>query len=118
LTKNVLETALDAETTEHLAYHEHDPVGAGAATPAMALDPRRCSPRRAVEIEVPRDTNSSLEPQIIKKRQRRLTYVDGIVLSSTAKGLTSGEISVHFADVCGNRPCSSSSPPKPSVSNV
>jgi transposase-like protein len=57
-----------------------------------------------VEIEVPRDTNSSLEPQIIKKWQRRLTCIDEIVLSLTAKGLTTGEISAHFADVCGNRP--------------
>jgi transposase-like protein len=59
-----------------------------------------------VEIEVPRDTNSSLEPQIVKKCQRRLTGIDEIVLSLTAKGLTTGEISAHFADVCGNTPCS------------
>ena len=32
-----------------------------------------------VEIEVPRDTESSFEPQIVKKRQRRLTGVDEIV---------------------------------------
>ncbi len=53
---------------------------------------------------MPRDTNSGLEPQIIKKGQRRLTCIDEIVLSLTAKGLTTGEISAHFADVCGNRP--------------
>jgi putative transposase len=58
-----------------------------------------------VEIEVPRDTNSSLEPRIVKTCQRRLTGIDEIVLSLTAKGLTTGEISAHFADVCGNRPC-------------
>ena len=52
-----------------------------------------------VEIEVPRDVNSSLEPQIGAKRQFRLTGIDDIVLSSTAKGLTTGEISAHFA--CG-----------------
>lgn len=27
LTKNVLETALDAEMTEHLGYNRHEPVG-------------------------------------------------------------------------------------------
>jgi transposase-like protein len=31
----------------------------------------------------------------VKKRQRRLTQVDEIVLSLYAKGLTSGEISAH-----------------------
>ena len=54
-----------------------------------------------VEIEVPRDTKSSFEPQIVKKRQRRLSGIDEIVLSLTAKGLTTGEIAAHFADIYG-----------------
>ena len=54
-----------------------------------------------VEVEVPRDTNSTFDPQIVKKRQRRLTGIDEIVLSLTAKGLTTGEIAAHFDDVYG-----------------
>ena len=50
---------------------------------------------------MPRDTNSTFDPQIVKKRQRRLTGVDEIVLSLTAKGLTTGEIAAHFDDVYG-----------------
>jgi hypothetical protein len=46
-----------------------------------------------VGIEVPRDREGTFEPQIVKKRQRRLTGVDEIVLSLYAKGLTTGEIS-------------------------
>ncbi|WP_420845769.1 transposase, partial [Mycobacterium timonense] len=30
LTNNVLETALDAEMTEHLGYDKHDPAGRGS----------------------------------------------------------------------------------------
>lgn len=52
-----------------------------------------------VEIDVPRDTDSSFAPQIVKKRQRRLTGIDEIVLSLTAKGLTTGEVSAHFAGI-------------------
>ena len=37
----------------------------------------------------------------MKKRQRRLTDVDEIVLSLYAKGLTTGEISAHFAEIYG-----------------
>src|SRR5690349_23528523 len=44
---------------------------------------------------------SSFEPQIVKKRQRRLTGVDEIVLSRYAKGLTTGEISAHFEEIYG-----------------
>ena len=41
------------------------------------------------------------QPTIVKKRQRRLTGVDQIVLSLSARGLTTGEISAHFAEVYG-----------------
>ena len=92
LTKNVLETALDAEMSEHLGYDKHDPAvrgsgnsrnGTRAKTMLTEIGP--------VEIDVPRDTGSSFEPQIVKKRQRRLTGIDEIALSWTAKGLTTGE---------------------------
>ena len=54
-----------------------------------------------VRIDVPRDREGTFEPQIVKKRQRRLGDVDEIVLSLYAKGLTTGEISAHFADIYG-----------------
>jgi transposase-like protein len=37
--------------------------------------------------------------RIVKKRQRRLTGVDEMVLSLSAKGLTHGEICAHLAEV-------------------
>jgi transposase-like protein len=54
-----------------------------------------------VEIDVPRDRAGTFEPQIVRKRQRRLSGVDEIVLSLYAKGLTTGEISAHFAEIYG-----------------
>jgi putative transposase len=50
---------------------------------------------------VPRDRAGTFEPQIVKKRQRRLSGVDEVVLSLYAKGLTTGEISAHFAEIYG-----------------
>jgi putative transposase len=41
------------------------------------------------------------EPQIVKKRQRWLTWVDEIVLPLYARGLTTGEISAHFTGIYG-----------------
>lgn len=54
-----------------------------------------------VEIEVTRDGDGTFQPQIVRKRQRRLTGVDEIVLSLYAKGLTTGEMSAHFAEIYG-----------------
>jgi len=48
---------------------------------------------------VPRDRDGTFAPVIVAKRQRRLGDVDTIVLSLTAKGLTTGEVSAHFAEI-------------------
>jgi transposase-like protein len=50
---------------------------------------------------VPRDRDASFEPRIVAKRQRRLTGVDDLVISLSAKGLTHGEIAAHLAEVYG-----------------
>jgi transposase-like protein len=103
LTKTVIESALSEEMTEHLGYEKHDPAGAGTGnirngTRAKTVLTEHSGP---VEIEVPRDRASTFEPQVVKKRQRRLNGVDEIVLSLYAKGLTTGEISAHFAEIYG-----------------
>src|SRR3954465_9311439 len=103
LTKTVLETALNEQMTEHLGYEKHDPPGPGAAnirngTRSKTVLTEHSGP---VEIEVPRDRAATFEPQIVKKRQRRLSGVDEVVLSLYAKGLTTGEISAHFAEIYG-----------------
>ena len=104
LTKNVLETALDAEMAEHLGYEKHDPAGRGSGNSRNGTRAKTVLTEIGpVEIEVPRDTESTFEPQIVRKRQRRLTGVDEIVLSLTARGLTTGEIAAHFQEVYGAR---------------
>ena len=103
LTKTVIETALNEEMTEHLGYEKHDSAGAGAGnirngTRAKTVLTEHSGP---VEIEAPRDRAGTFEPKIVRKRQRRLDGVDEVVLSLYAKGLTTGEISAHFAEIYG-----------------
>jgi putative transposase len=99
----VLETALSEEMTEHLGYWKHDPAGAGTGNIRNGTRGKSVLTENTgqVEIEVPRDRVGTFEPQIVKKRQRRLSGVDEIVLSLYAKGLTTGEISAHFAEIYG-----------------
>src|ERR1700751_1724552 len=87
LTKVVLETSLNEEMTEHLGYQKHDPAGAGSGnirngTRAKTVLTEHTGP---VEIEVPRDRAGTFVPQIVRKRQRRLSGVDEVVLSLYAK---------------------------------
>ena len=103
LTKTVLEAALNEEMTEHLGYEKHDPAGAGTGNIRNGTRAKTVLTETtgAVEIDVPRDREATFEPQIVKKRQRRLSGVDEVVLSVYAKGLTTGEISAHFAEIYG-----------------
>ena len=103
LTKTVLETALDEEITEHLGYAKHDPAGAGSGNIRNGSRSKTVLTEASgqVEIDVPRDRAGTFEPQIVRKRQRRLSGVDEVVLSLYAKGLTTGEISAHFAEIYG-----------------
>jgi putative transposase len=50
-------------------------------------------------LEVPRDRDGSFDPATVRKNQRRLDGVDSMVISLTAKGLTTGEVEAHLAEV-------------------
>jgi putative transposase len=100
LTKRVLESALEGEITDHLGYDRGDAEaktgsnhrnGVRAKTVLTEIGP--------VEIAVPRDRDGSFAPQIVAKRQRRLSGVEDMVISLSAKGLTTGEIQAHLAEV-------------------
>jgi putative transposase len=103
LTKAVLETALDQELTEHLGHEKNGQVVNEAGNVRNGTRPKTVLTEGSgqVGIEVPRDRAGTFEPQIVKKRQRRLNGVDQVVLSLYAKGLTTGEIAAHFAEVYG-----------------
>jgi transposase-like protein len=103
LTKTVLETALNQEMTEHLGHDKHAPAGneSGNVRNGTRAKTVLTEATGQVGIEVPRDRDGTFEPQIVRKRQRRLSGVDEMVLSLYAKGLTTGEISAHFAEIYG-----------------
>lgn len=102
LTKLVIESALEGEITDHLGYDKHDPAGKnGANSRNGARSKTVLTEVGPVEVVVPRDRDGSFEPQLVKKRQRRLSGVEDMVLSLSAKGLTTGEISAHLAEVYG-----------------
>jgi putative transposase len=102
LTKTVLHTALEAEMTEHLGYDRHDPAGRDGGNSRNGSRTKTVLTEiGSVQIEVPRDRDASFDPVIVRKRQRRLDGIDEIVLSLSARGLTTGEIAAHFHKVYG-----------------
>ena len=102
LTKRVLEAGLEAEMDAHLGYAKHDPSGRDGGNSRNGTRSKTVITEVGpVEIDVPRDRDGSLDPKLVRKRQRRLGGVDQMVMSLTAKGLTTGEVQAHLAEVYG-----------------
>src|SRR5271166_6340291 len=82
LTKMVVEGALEGELDDHLGYARHDPEGRDGGNSRNGYRAKTVlTDTGPVEISVPRDRDSSFEPKIIAKRQRRLTGVYGAEVS-------------------------------------
>ncbi len=105
MTKQVIEAALEAEMDEHLGYEYRDHTGARQTSNQRngTRAKKVTTEIGPVTIDVPRDRESSFEPVIVAKRKRRLNGVDQMVLSLTARGLTSGEVSAHLEEVYGSK---------------
>ncbi|WP_256370692.1 transposase [Micromonospora sp. KC723] len=102
LTKRVLESALEGEITDHLGYDKGEPAGKNGGNSRNGVRAKTVlTDVGPVEIDVPRDRDGSFTPQIVRKRQRRLSGVDDMVISLSAMGLTTGEIQAHLAEVYG-----------------
>jgi putative transposase len=101
LTKQVLETALDVELTEHLGHERNERSGSGNVRNGSSPKTVRTDVGD-VRITVPRDRAGSFAPVVVPKHSRRLAGFDDAVLSLYAKGLTTGDIANHLADVYGS----------------
>jgi transposase-like protein len=102
LTKRLVESALEGEITDHLGYGKHDAAGRDGGNSRNGYRPKTVLTEVGpVEVEVPRDRDGSFEPKIVAKRKRRLSGVDELVISLSAKGLTTGEVAAHLGEVYG-----------------
>ncbi len=91
LTKQVLEAGLEVEMDEHLGYPKHAVEGRNLGNSRNGTRSKTVLTEIGpVDVEVPRDRDSSFDPQPVRKGQRRLGGVDSMVISLTAKGVDHG----------------------------
>jgi putative transposase len=100
VTRAVLQAALEAEMADHLGYDR------GESPPAGSANERNGSSAKTVRTEigevrlaVPRDRAGTFEPRIVPKHARRVDGFDEAIISLYAKGLTTGEIAAHLAEI-------------------
>lgn len=103
LLQRVINRSLDAEMDVHLGYSANEKSSSG----------RRGNSRNGktsktvkgtfgeVEIETPRDRDSSFQPQLVPKRQVRLDGLDEKILALFARGMTTRDIASAMQDLYG-----------------
>ena len=102
LTKRLVKRTLEAELSGHLGYEPHHIKGRGSGNNRNGKGRKTVqSDTGALEIEVPRDRNGTFEPQLVKKRQRRLEGFDDKVLALYARGLSTRDIQGQFEELYG-----------------
>lgn len=100
LTKAVLERAMQAELTHHLGYEKHDPKGTNSGNSRNGKSKKTLKGEfGSLPIDVPRDRNSSFQPQIVPKGQTRFEGFDDKILSLYARGMTTRQIQQHLREI-------------------
>jgi transposase-like protein len=100
LTKRLVERALNAEIEEHLGYAKYERSDTdnnrnGNSSKQLVTD------NGVIDLEVPRDLESSFEPVLVKKRQNRIAGLDDKILSLYAKGMSVSDISLQLEELYG-----------------
>lgn len=102
LTKALVERALQAEMAEHLGHDKHAPVSNSTGNARNGKSQKTLKGEFGVlPIEIPRDRDSSFEPQLISKHQTRWTGFDDKIISLYSRGMTVREIQAHLTEMYG-----------------
>ena len=99
LTKKLAERALEAEMEHHLGYAKHDPAGKKSGNSRNGKTSKTVrSVHGEIELEVPRDRNSTFEPRLVKKSEKQLGGFDERIISLYARGMSTRDIQAHFEE--------------------
>jgi len=103
LLQRLINRSLEGELDAHLGFEKHEKAGDGKRS-----NTRNGKTRKTVkgtfgelEIETPRDREGSFDPQLVKKRQIRLSGMDEKILALYSKGLTTRDIEDALKDLYG-----------------
>ena len=98
--KAIIERALGGELTHHLGYPP------GGTKPEDTTNHRNGTSEKTVltdegplAIDVPRDRESTFEPRLVAKHERRFTGFDDKIIALYARGLTVREIQAFLAEM-------------------
>jgi putative transposase len=98
----IFEAALQGEMDNHLGYANHKRTDKESSNSRNGFSDKKLKTSMGeVPIRVPRDRESSFEPQIVKKHQRDVSGIEDKVLAMYARGMSQRDISATIEDIYG-----------------
>jgi transposase-like protein len=102
LTKMTVEAALKSEMNFHLGYDENQPLEPNSKNSRNGYSTKILKGDHGeIELQTPRDRDSTFQPQLVKKRQTRITGMDEQILTLYAKGMSTRDIAATFQEMYG-----------------
>ena len=103
LTSRFYSRALEAEMEAHLGYKKHDNTGDNSGNSRNGYTTKTVitEDNDTIEIQVPRDRNSTFEPVIIPKHEKRTPLFNDQIISMYSFGMSTRDIQRHLQQVYG-----------------
>jgi len=97
-----MEQMIEGEMDSHLGYPKHAPEGVNSGNSRNGKSSKKVKTTMGeVELEIPRDRNSTFEPVLIPKRSRTVEGIEEIVISLYARGMSVRDIELQIRDIYG-----------------
>ena len=98
----MLQDMLEGELDDHLGYWKYEHSGESGTNSRNGHSSKTVTTSFGeMDLNIPRDRNSTFEPHIVRKHQRDVSDIENRVISMYAKGMTTRDISSHLGDIYG-----------------
>ena len=103
LFKEGVEAMLQAELDEHLGYEKHsrDGINTGNSRNGTSKKTVKSESLGDMVLNIPRDRDSSFEPQLVPKHQRMSGKIEETIIGLYARGMTTSDIEEQVRDLYG-----------------
>lgn len=102
LTARLVERALQAEMSQHLGFEPGQEKPSGTNNGRNGYTSKTLLTENGeVTIDVPRDRQGTFEPQLVRKRERRVSGFDARILALYARGMSVRDIQGHLKEMYG-----------------
>lgn len=101
--KEGVQQMLQGELDEHLGYQKHSPEGRNSGNSRNGTSTKRVKSETLgdVVLTIPRDRNSSFEPQLIPKHQRMSSKIEEVIIGMYSRGMSTRDIEEQIRELYG-----------------